>query len=258
LTSPIEQGEDVAVSARHIADVLRQRIEAGELRPGDLLPSERDLVAEYGTSKTTARAAMDILRSDGLTESRLGKGVFVRRFKRYDRHGSKRHLRSQRPAGTSPTQAETQAQEIQRELELLDVDTIAAPADVASLLRVAEGAPLVRRRHLITLDGDPAQTADSYFIAEQVEGSRIARHEQIPGGVHSELAAVLGVPLTRAEEMLVARMPTPAEREHLSVLPGTPVVELTRTIYADEQPVEVTRFLFDAGWHRFIYDVPID
>ncbi|MGW4412945.1 GntR family transcriptional regulator [Nonomuraea sp. NPDC004702] len=184
--------------------------------------------------------------------------MFVRRFKRYDRHGSKRHLHSQQAADTFPTQAETQAQGIQRELELVDVATVPAPGDVAAILGVDEGMPLVCRRHLITLDGDPAQTADSYFVAEQVDGSRIGRHERILGGVHSELAAVLGVPLTAADEVLIARMPTPAEKEVLSLLPGTPVVELTRTIYTDERPVEVTRFLFDAGWHRFIYTVPMD
>lgn len=248
----------MGVSAREIADVLRRRIESGDLRPDDVLPSESDLVAEYNTSKATARAAMDLLRADGLVVSKHGKGVFVRRFKRYDRNGTKRHLRSQRPAGTSPTQAETQAQDIRRELQLLDVDTIPAPADIAALLNVDEGTPVIRRRHFITLDDDPAQTADSYFIFEQVAGSRIARMEQIPGGVHAELATVLGTPLTAARETFVARMPTPGEKNTLSLLPGTPVVELTRVIHAGDRPVEVTRFLFDAGWHRFVYDVPVD
>ncbi len=246
------------VSARQIADELRRRIESGRLRPGDLLPSESELVAEYSTTKATARAAIDILRTDGLIVSQHGRGIFVRRFKRYNRFGTKRHLSSQRPTGTSPTQAETEAQDIRRELDLLGVETLPAPADIASHLGVEPGTPVVRRRHLISLDGDPAQTADSYFLADQVGGSRIARMEQIPGGVHTELAAVLGTALTSATEVLVARMPTPAEKETLNLLPGTPVVELLRTIYAGDRPVEVTAFLFDAGWHRFVYDVPMD
>jgi DNA-binding GntR family transcriptional regulator len=53
-------------------------------------------------------------------------------------------------------------------------------------------------------------------------------------------------------------MPTPSEKDTLNLLPGTPVVELTRTIYAGDRPVDVTAFLFDAGWHRFVYDVPMD
>ncbi|GAA0964369.1 UTRA domain-containing protein [Acrocarpospora macrocephala] len=222
------------------------------------MPSESEIITRYGTTKATVRETVNILRTEGRIVSRPGKGIFVRKFKRYDRHGSKRHLRSHRPAGTSPTQAETAQQDIRRELQLLGVATVPAPAEIAELLDVPTGTLLVRRRHLITLDGDPAQTANSYFIAEQVQGTRIARHEAIPGGVHAELASVLGRPLTEAREVFVARMPTPQETETLNLLPGTPVVELSRTIYAGEHAVEATSFLFDAGWHRFTYDVPMD
>lgn len=255
-----EKGRNVAeVGARQIAEDLRRRIEAGEFSPGDRLPSETELMAEYGMrSKNILKDARMLLEVAGLIVSEHGRGTFVRRFKRYLRRGTKRHLRSQRPAGTSPTQAETESQGIQRELNLLAVETLPAPADIAEHLRVTAGTPLVCRRHLITLDGDPAQTADSFFVADQVEGSRIARMEQIPGGVHAELASVLGTPLTHAEEVFVARMPTPTEKEALALLPGTPVVALARTIYAGGHPVEVTKFLFDGSWHRFAYDVPVD
>lgn len=247
------------VSARQIADDLRRRIEAGEFSPNDRLPSETKIMAEYGISgKGVVREVKILLEADGLIVSEHGRGVFVRRFKRYERNGSTRHLRSQRPAGTSPTEAETQEQEIQRELTLLDVDTIPAPEDIAPLLDVTEGTPLVRRRHLIALDGRPAQTADSYFVADMVRGSSIELMEKIPGGVHGELARVLGEPLTSAREALVARMPTPAERAAFGLLLGTPVVTLTRTIYAGERPVEVTMWLFDADRHQFVYDVPVD
>ncbi len=215
-------------------------------------------MAQYGTkSKNILKDARKLLEVAGLIVSKHGQGVFVRRFKRYLRNGTKRHLSSQRPAGTSPTQAETESQGIQRGRNLLAVETLPAPADIAEHLRVEAGTLLVCRQHLITLDGDPAQTADSFFVADQVQGSRIARMEEIPS-VHAELAAVLGTPLTHAQEVLVARMPTPAEKEALALLPGTPVVELTRVIHAGDQPVEVTKFLFDGSWHRFVYDVPMD
>jgi len=247
------------VNARQIAEDLRRRIQAGEFSPGDRLPSETQLMAEYGTkSKNVLKNARALLEADGVIVSEHGRGVFVRRFKRYDRHGSRRHLRSRRPTGTSPTQAETQAQNIERTLDLLAVETLPAPADIAGHLNVEPGTPLTCRRHLISLDGDPAQTAVSYFVAAVVEGTRIARMESIPGGVHAELAAVLGASLTQAEEILVARMPTQAEKEILALLPGTPVVELTRIIHAGDRPVEVTKFLFDGSWHRFVYNVPMD
>ncbi|MER7205549.1 GntR family transcriptional regulator [Streptosporangium sp. NPDC000239] len=177
---------------------------------------------------------------------------------RFDRFGSRRHLRSRRPEGTSPLQAEAADQGIHRELVLREVAVTAPPPDVADVLQVTVDTPLVVRRHLVVLDGHPAATADSYIPAHLVEGTRIVRSEKIPGGVHAALTEVLGTPLTHAVEALVARMPAPVEAETLELPPGTPVVELVRTIHADDRPVEVTVWMFDASRHRFVYDVPVD
>ncbi|WP_157253252.1 GntR family transcriptional regulator [Nonomuraea typhae] len=244
--------------AQEIADDLRDEIQSGRLAPGGLLPSERELIARYKVSKTTVAKALAQLRAEGLLVSEVGRGVFVRSVQRLRRYGTKRHLRSGRPEGTAPLEAEAQAQGMVRERHLLEVATIPAPREIAELLGADEGAALVVRRHVLTINGEPAQIADSYFLASQVTGTIIAQLEQISGGVHGELAELLGHPQMRAVEDLIARMPTPSEAETLTLPPGTPVVELTRTIYADERPVEVTKFLFDGSRHIFTYDVPMD
>jgi DNA-binding GntR family transcriptional regulator len=64
---------------RKIAADLRRRIESGELRPGDALPSEAALVERYGVARGTARQALGDLETAGLVETRHGKGRFVRR-----------------------------------------------------------------------------------------------------------------------------------------------------------------------------------
>jgi GntR family transcriptional regulator len=69
-----------------------------------------------------------------------------------------------------------------------------------------------------------------------------------PGGTHAYLSDELGVTLAEAVEELVARMPTPQETITLRLVPGTPVVELVRTIYDDNNnPVEVTVFVIAAA-----------
>jgi len=59
-----------------IAAVLRRRLEAGEFRPGDPLPSEAELVAEYGVSRNTARRAYQHLVAAGAVVIRHGVGAF--------------------------------------------------------------------------------------------------------------------------------------------------------------------------------------
>ena len=60
-----------------LADDLRQRIDSGHLRPGDRLPTELALAAQYGVSRTVVREAVSRLRSGGLLVARQGSGVFV-------------------------------------------------------------------------------------------------------------------------------------------------------------------------------------
>ncbi|GAB4400575.1 MAG: FCD domain-containing protein [Rhodoferax sp.] len=60
-----------------MADLLRQRIERGELRPHDRLPTEQELVLRHGVSRTVVREAVSQLKSIGLLVSRQGSGVYV-------------------------------------------------------------------------------------------------------------------------------------------------------------------------------------
>lgn len=64
-------------SASHVADQLEQSILSGELAPGDHLPSERDLSAKLGVSRSVIREALGRLASLGLVESIHGSGTRV-------------------------------------------------------------------------------------------------------------------------------------------------------------------------------------
>ncbi|MDH4279213.1 MAG: winged helix-turn-helix domain-containing protein, partial [Acidimicrobiia bacterium] len=53
-----------------IADDLRRTIESGDLEPGKVLPSEASLGTSHGASRVTIRKALEVLRGEGLVESR--------------------------------------------------------------------------------------------------------------------------------------------------------------------------------------------
>lgn len=63
-----------------IADQIRDRILAGDVEPGEQLPSERDLAATLKVSRPTVREALIALEVAGLVEVRVGVGAFVRRL----------------------------------------------------------------------------------------------------------------------------------------------------------------------------------
>jgi len=60
-----------------VADHLAALIAAGELKPGDKLPSTRQLVAEYEVSETVIRFVMVRLKTQGLVYGQPGRGVYV-------------------------------------------------------------------------------------------------------------------------------------------------------------------------------------
>jgi len=60
-----------------IALALRQRLESGEFAAGSPLPSESELVAEYGVSRNTARRAYQHLAEAGAVVIRHGAGAFA-------------------------------------------------------------------------------------------------------------------------------------------------------------------------------------
>jgi GntR family transcriptional regulator, transcriptional repressor for pyruvate dehydrogenase complex len=62
-----------------IVEQIRQLMRAGELRPGDRLPAERELCENFGVSRVTVREALRMLESSGLVEIRVGArgGAFV-------------------------------------------------------------------------------------------------------------------------------------------------------------------------------------
>jgi len=60
-----------------VVDQIQNLIENQQLKPGDKLPSERDLSVELGLSRSTIREAMTALEIMGLIEVRSGLGTFV-------------------------------------------------------------------------------------------------------------------------------------------------------------------------------------
>jgi GntR family transcriptional regulator len=62
---------------QQLANLLRGRIESGELQPGERIPSVVSLAQEYELAAGTVRKAITSLQQEGLLVSRVGWGTFV-------------------------------------------------------------------------------------------------------------------------------------------------------------------------------------
>ena len=63
--------------AEEVVQALSEEIRQGQLKPGDKLPTESEVMASFGVSRTVVREALSRLQASGLVETRHGIGTFV-------------------------------------------------------------------------------------------------------------------------------------------------------------------------------------
>ena len=162
--------------ALQLADLLRAEIQGGQRRPGSQLPTESEFQHAYGVSRTTVRAALATLASEGLVLTRKGFGSYVRsrppmrRVSSTDRHAS--HRDSGKPE--FETEAIAQGQAPSRRMLMTGRGPV--PGDIATWLGVEAGEEVVIRQRLQLLDDVPAVFSTSYYPLWVADGTRLDWH----------------------------------------------------------------------------------
>ncbi|MFW5415080.1 GntR family transcriptional regulator [Nocardiopsis sp. CNT-189] len=237
-----------------IARELRNSITSGEIAPGDVIPREADLQERYGASRITVRRAVDELQREGLVDKIRKRGTVVRAHPpRHPLTRSRRVFRDELGYYFDPLAQGWRA------LRTPTVTAAPAPADVARILGVDPGGEVTVRSRVM---GDPAtgqaaQLATSYLAPDAVaELPVLAAPDTGPGGIYDRMEEAGHGPL-EWEEAITARMPAPAEAEHLALGPGIPVLRIVRTTRgADGRVLEVNETVVSAG--RFEVGYPIE
>ncbi|MEV0996767.1 GntR family transcriptional regulator [Nonomuraea sp. NPDC050202] len=208
-----------------IAAALFQEIEQGRLRPGDPLPSEAALRAQWGVTPTTVRRALRELEVAGLTRGESGRGVFVRAYERAA-------VEVDRAGGVAEAGAQT-----------VDVSVVQPTSALAELLPGITS--FVRRRS----SNHPGLS--TYYPRPLIK--RIpALGEPVPlGEPDEELLAQAGIVIADREAEVVSRMPVPREARLLGLPPGTPVMEVLVVLLDAEGGVQAVReALYPADRYR--------
>ena len=232
---------------RQVADRLRQHIDSGEWAPKHKLPSESELMGQFGVSRVTVRLAVGALRSEGLIVTRQGRGSYVRDREPTRRVAAARYIQDAGFAAGRVSEPATvfvagPGDEPSRYRLERSFHEERANDHVAGLLGMGVGDLVLERRFLFFVDERPERMSTSYLPLDLVKGSPVAdpANEPWPGGTIAQLNS-LGRPVSRVEESVLARMPTPEEGQTLRIAAGVPVLVITRRMYSGQerdQPVE--------------------
>jgi GntR family transcriptional regulator len=225
------------VRYRAIADELRERVESGDLPAGALLPSESELSGAYDVSRVTVRKALEILRDEGLVDSRQGFGWFV---------ATDPVRQSLGRLGTIEEQLAELG--VSSERRVVGFRFTAAPPRVREVLGVDTVLEVRRVNHA---DGQPFARV-TVWCREDV-GARLSRADV----ESSPFYELVGVPIHGAVQTIGAAAASRADAELLAVPEGSPVLRCERvTRGSDGRALLVSEHVFPAHRTEFVVDLP--
>jgi GntR family transcriptional regulator len=208
---------------------LRAALDAGEWRPGDLLPPERQLAGRYGCSLITVRRALSELAREGRLERTRGRGTTVLppRIER-DFAGTMSFSEEMRDRGLDP------------ETRLIAARPESAGEHVAAALAIEPGSPTLYLERLRVAAGEPLLLEQVHLSAERFPGLLASDLEH--GSLYDLLTVRYATRIARARESLEPVLLHAREARLLAQKPRTPALLIEGiTFSADGQPVEFAR-----------------
>ncbi len=207
---------------RQLYQELKKKIIRGEWKENQLIPSETELMKEYGVGRETVRRAVLQLVNEGFLYRRRGVGTMVCRRRPED---GLENLVS--------FSAEMFKRGVQPGAELLELNLKLPPPEAKEALQITsyEEEVLFFRR-LRRADGVPIAVEDS-FLLPQVVGN--VDPDKLSGSFYEYLVYHKEIPLGK---ILVEIRSISADQELASLLeisPGQPLLQMNRTIHTQEE-----------------------
>ncbi len=198
-----------------VADVLRDRIRQRIWRPGDRLPSEKELCQELGISSITMRHAMSILVSEGLLTRVQGKGSFV----------ASDHVFVQGPSRLTSFTEDARARGWHCYAKVLGFEIVTS-SEVSSKLELPGGASLIKLSRLRMADGLPVAFQVAYLPALIFPG--LDSFDLAEESLYEVMKREYGIRPATACETYRAIQVTEAQGRILSCPTGSPAFQVER------------------------------
>ena len=207
---------------------LKDGLAAGRWKPGGLMPSEAELVAEFGVSRMTVNRALRELQAEGLVDRSQGVGTFAARLSRLSSTLTIRDLHEEIEARGHRHHAEVHLKRAEK-----------APRELAGRLGLAPGARVFHSLIVHHDDGVPLQCEDRYVNPACAPGYLdVDFTRTTPTHYLLEVA-----PLWEAQYAIEASAPTPREARLLGIDPADPCLVVVRRTASRGVPITLARLV---------------
>lgn len=222
-----------------LKEIMRERIRSGEWKPGDLIPSERELGEKYGISRMTARQAITDLVNEGLFYREQGKGTFV-----------SRHKITQQLINLTGFTEDIQARGQRPSTKVLSAQMCPADDTTAERLRIEPGHLLFCLHRLRLANDEPL--AIEFSQVSFVGCEQLLEEDLEQNSLYRLLESKYGLPLMEAEQELEAGLAGNEEAHLLKIPVGSAVLFTRRTTYTDRnKPIEYAKAVYCGNKYTF-------
>jgi GntR family transcriptional regulator len=223
-TAEIERHSHVPIYEQ-IAERLRARIQEGELALGDQLPTEEELSAFYGVSRSTLRNALSVLEEQDMVARTSGKGTFVTA------------VALRQPLHELSSFAESMTEQgFAIAIQPLSWGVALPTAHVREQLRLKDGEQVLQLERLHLVEGAPVgvdRLALPAWVQERVDVQTL-----VTGSTYHALEAA-GISLGKAEQHVAAASASAHLADVLHVHISHPILMVERLAFSAEgQPIE--------------------
>ena len=223
---------------RQIADALREKISAGELKPGDALPTESSLQEAFNVSRVTVRQALKLLTEEQIVESIQGSGTYVKEERvNYDIY---------QLTGFYEKLAD---RNVDTHSEVSIFEVLKADAKLAEKLNLSHDDKVWHVKRVRFIKQKPVNLEETWMPLalfpdltwDVMENSKYHYVEQIKKLV-----------IDRSEQELVPIMPSEEAIAALSLDPAKPILEkVSRGFLKDGRVFEYSRNVFNTDDYKF-------
>jgi len=226
-----------------LENILRSKIEGGEVLPNHKLPTEQELSREYKISRATVRQALAALVSEGLLFRKQGKGTFV----------TEKATQTKTVKLTGFTE-DLFTEGHQAEVKIMEIRPVPAPERVAAILRVPTGEEVIRFKRLRSVDGGPFSYVINYLVSEI--GQKIAERDLQHHTMLHLLEEKLGIPLGTIRHSVESIKADVEVASLLAIGVFEPVLYMETAVYsADGQAVETIDTFFRSDRYRYTVEL---
>jgi GntR family transcriptional regulator len=233
------RGPARAHEVRRLRDLLRSAVLSG-VYGGGQLPSEAELMTGHRATRAAIRAALAMLRTEGLIERTQGIGTHA--VVAPANAQIEEALGVLRPANSALFDGRTRPR-------LLDSSTISTPHTLSPWLRVEPGTPCLRLEYISEVGDEPAVLATNYVLYPEA-----GRLLDVPFRIDwYTLLAEAGVVLGESEFVMDSVLADPLTADLLNVAEGTALLAMDQTIADPTGRVFNVAFIrMRTGRYRFV------